>query len=160
MKRFFLKMIFLLGSVIVLFSCRPDNIDDVYPVIDMTAPNSFPQNCDTIYRGETFTFVAEFSDNQELGAFSIDIHNNFDHHSHSTEVSNCDMDAVKEPTDDVFLYINSWEIPEGSQKYQANISIPVPEAADTGDYHFFIALTDREGWQSVRGISIKITDRP
>ncbi len=160
MNRLFLRVILLSVFVIALVACNSDDIDDVYPVIDMTSASSFPQNCDTIYTGETFTFVAQFSDNRELGAFSIDIHHNFDHHSHSTEVSNCEMGDVKEPTDDVFLYIQTWDIPEGSKNHQANIDISVPEGVDTGDYHFFIALTDREGWQTVRGISIKIEDRP
>lgn len=160
MNRLFLRVILLSVFVIALVACNSDDIDDVYPVIDMTSASSFPQNCDTIYTGETFTFVAQFSDNRELGAFSIDIHHNFDHHSHSTEVSNCEMGDVKEPTDDVFLYIQTWDIPEDSKNHQANIDISVPEGVDAGDYHFFIALTDREGWQTVRGISIKIGDRP
>nr|WP_229206214.1 DUF4625 domain-containing protein [Dyadobacter fermentans] len=38
----------------------------------------------------------------------------------------------------------------------ANQQIDVPADIDPGDYHFMIRLTDKEGWQTIRGISIKI----
>jgi hypothetical protein len=27
---------------------------------------------------------------------------------------------------------------------------------DPGDYHFFISLTDREGWSAQKGLNIKV----
>ncbi len=144
-----------------LISCTNEDLDDEYPVIDALYEQTFPQNCDTIYRGESFQFQARFTDNKELGAYNIDIHNNFDHHSHSTEVSECTLDPEKTPTDDVFLFISdNLEIPEGLTSYVATYEIEVPENVDTGDYHFFLTLTDRRGWETRRGLSIKIVDRP
>jgi hypothetical protein len=34
----------------------------------------------------------------------------------------------------------------------------VPEDVDTGDYHFLIKVTDKEGWQAIRGLSIDIIE--
>lgn len=143
----------------LLWGCSKSEIDDVPPVIIMNDPLHFPQVCDTVYIGETFTFRSTFTDNKELGAYSIDIHHNFDHHSHSTEAEECELDPPKTPTENVFLFIQSYTIPDELKTYEAEASIEIPADADTGDYHFFLALTDKEGWQSIRGVGIKVLER-
>jgi hypothetical protein len=166
-----MKILKLLSIIIVLSfflgSCeKEEEIDTEKPVIDLSIQNAFPVNCDTLYFGESFDFKALFSDNVELGsikAFSIDIHNNFDHHSHSTEVIECNLDPVKEPVNP-YLFIESFDIPSGLSEYNPNLSITLPSgngngAYDDGDYHFFISLTDKEGWSTQKGLSIKILHR-
>ncbi len=138
-------------------SCDKEERDTELPEIFMGGEEHFPHNCDTIYLGESFTFRALFTDNFELGSYSIDIHHNFDHHSHSTDVAECPMDAGK-AADDPFLFIRQFEIPAGLREYNASQVIEVPEGVDTGDYHLMVRLTDRTGWQAIRGISIKIID--
>jgi hypothetical protein len=154
--------------LLALFSSceKEDEIDKVKPVIDLSIQDAFPVNCDTLYFGESFVFKALFSDNAELGstsAFSIDIHNNFDHHSHSTEVIECKLDPKKNPVNP-FLFIEDFDIPEGVKEYETNLSISIPSGNengdyDEGDYHFFISLTDKEGWSAQKGLSIKILHR-
>ena len=141
--------------MLFLITCKQEEIDDQKPEIDMSREDAFPVNCDTVYSGETFAFKAIFTDNHQLGSFSIDIHHNFDHHSHSTEVEECQLSPVKEPVNP-FVFIKQYEIPEGKNYYQASAEISVPEGVDEGDYHFFISLTDREGWRAEKGLSIKI----
>jgi hypothetical protein len=153
------KTISLVFIALVLFTtCKKSEIDDQKPEIDMSIAGAFPANCDTLYLGETFTFKAMFTDNAQLGSYSIDIHNNFDHHSHSTEVSECNLSPIKQPVNP-FLFIHEYDIPEGNIKHEANISITIPEGYDEGDYHFFISLTDHSGWSAQKGISIKIIRR-
>ncbi|WP_025762367.1 DUF4625 domain-containing protein [Dyadobacter tibetensis] len=132
----------------------PD-IDTVYPVIETDGTNSFPVQCSRVKRGEPFVFKATFSDNRQLGAFSLDIHHNFDHHTHSTEVSNCQTDKVKVPKNP-FLFIKSFDIPANLTRFEASQQIDIPADIDPGDYHFLIRLTDQEGWQTIKGISFKI----
>ncbi|TVQ91188.1 MAG: DUF4625 domain-containing protein [Bacteroidetes bacterium] len=151
--------IVVLSLLLSLLSCSKTEIDDEPPVILMTEMHHFPQPCDTVYVGETFTFRATFTDNKELGAYSIDIHHNFDHHSHSTETEECELDPPKTPTENVFLFIQSYTIPDGLKTYDAEVDIEIPEGVDTGDYHFFLALTDKEGWQTIRGVGIKVLKR-
>ncbi len=154
----YLNILFTASLFVVFVSCSRTDIDDIYPVIDITDAGSFPQNCDTLFVGETFVFRAVFSDNRELGAFSLDIHHNFDQHAHSTESISCPMDAKKVPSANAFLFVGTYNIPPGTRVYHAEVPITIPQNADTGDYHLFIALTDREGWQTVKGLSIKIMD--
>lgn len=149
--------------VIALSTSCEKEIDKELPVIDLGIQDAFPVNCDTLYFGESFELKVLFSDNAELGSFSIDIHNNFDHHSHSTEVSECHLGPVKEPVNP-FKLIEEYEIPAGQTEYETDLSISVPSGNETGpydegDYHFFISLTDAEGWSSQKGLSIKILER-
>ena len=150
-------LILLTGSFLLLFGmcAKEDNKDTEYPVIDLSSHGAYPHNCDSISRGETFTTIAFFSDNEELGAYSIDIHQNFDHHTHSADIDECNLGAVKEPVNP-FQYIQSFEIPLGSKEYTMSQDIYVPQDADPGDYHYMIRLTDKAGWQTVYGIAIKI----
>src|SRR5215217_1937642 len=118
MRRFILKnnmkqlRQFILLSVIALAAgaCDKDEraIDTDYPVIEVQAPGTFPVQCSTLKRGESFNFKAAFSDNIALGSYSLDIHHNFDHHPHSTEVSDCETDPVKKPVNP-FVLIKSFD---------------------------------------------------
>jgi hypothetical protein len=139
-------------------ACSKEDMDTELPQIIMTSANHFPNNCDTLYIGESFTFRARFTDNQELGSYSIDIHHNFDHHSHSTDISDCPMDPVK-AAENPFLFIRQFDISPGLSEYDASQPIQVPAGVDPGDYHLMVRVTDRTGWQAIRGISIKVVER-
>ena len=163
MKNF--KIFSIIVSLALLFSACDDDeaIDTEKPEIDISFADAFPVNCDTLYFGETFELRMLFSDNVELGAFSIDIHNNFDHHSHSTEVTECDLDEVKDAVNP-YVFINDYSIDDGLAEYETNLAITLPDSDDeglydAGDYHFFISITDKEGWSTQTGLSIKILHR-
>lgn len=161
--------IILFGLLITLFnSCETDTIeiDKQKPNIDLGIQGAFPLNCDTVYFGETFNFKVLFTDNTELGskkAFSIDIHNNFDHHSHSTEVTECTFGPIKVPINP-FVFIQDYDIPSGLKQFETNTLITIPLGNtkgefEEGDYHFFVSLTDKSGWSAQKGLSIKIVRR-
>ena len=155
---YYLFIVFL----IVIISCDKD-IDTEKPKIENSFLDAFPKNCDTLYFGESFDLTILLTDNRELGSFSIGIHNNFDHHSHSTEVTECSLDPIKDPVNP-FVFIENYNIPVGQSDYQTNMSISIPSANvngvyDEGDYHLFISLTDKEGWSAQMGLSIKMLHR-
>jgi hypothetical protein len=165
-----LKIINLLLCFAIFLSCQKEKeIDTDKPSIDLTIADGFPVNCDTLYFGESFDLKALFKDNVELGstqAFSIDIHNNFRHHSHSTEVTECTLNPKKDENEytNPFTFINSYDIPKGKKEYETDLSIFIPSDDgdgnfDEGDYHFFISLTDKEGWSAQKGLSIKMLHR-
>ncbi|MBN7811830.1 DUF4625 domain-containing protein [Algoriphagus sp. H41] len=149
---------YLIASLAALLfsSCGKDEkpIDMEYPEIVVTA-DSFPLQCSVLQRGTTLQFKALFRDNAELGGFSLDIHHNFDHHTHSTEVNSCVEDPVKSPVKPMLL-IQTFPIPDGLTEYEGTAEIEIPADIDPGDYHFMIRLTDDEGWQTLQGLSIKI----
>jgi len=144
--------------LMVISACKKEDqsgIDTEYPVIDVTSSDAFPKQCSTIKRGETFIFRAQLNDNVELGSVSVDIHHNFDHHTHSTELESCTLDPSKAPVKP-FLLIRSYPIPQNLKAYTVEQEISIPSDIDPGDYHFMIRLTDKEGWQAIKGLSVKV----
>ncbi|MBD1432994.1 DUF4625 domain-containing protein [Sphingobacterium sp. DN00404] len=158
------KKLRLIGTVAaamcILWSCKKDNdettVDNHAPVIDLTG-DAFPVQCSTLKRGGSFIFKTKFSDNVELGTYSIDIHHNFDHHTHSTEFEECELQPKKEPVKP-FLFIKSYDIPSGQKNYEAVQQIEVPADIDPGDYHFMISISDHVGWSTIKGLSIQIVE--
>lgn len=158
-KLFIFKYHLLFLSFLAVGSCEKGEKDLEKPVIDFSYTSFFPKNCDTLYAGETFHFKALFRDNYGLGSFSINIHNNFDHHSHSTDVESCPQDPFKTP-ENPFSFLGNYDIPNGLKQFEATIAITIPGNVDTGDYHLFISLTDITGWRAEKGMSIKILGSP
>lgn len=158
-KVFLLVLLFTLSFT----ACEKisDDYDDESPVIDMTSSDASPQNCITIFRGETLEFNAVFKDNIELGSFSIEMHHNFDHHTHSTDAGHCEEEGEEEEKTPVspFRWIENYTIPSGLKSYTATVSIPIPQGVDSGLYHFMVRLTDAAGWQTFKGISVKIAEK-
>ena len=154
-------LLIMLGTFI---SCeRDEDIDKEKPTVDISYTGAFPTQCDTLYFGQDFYLRIQLRDNVELGSFSIDIHHNFDGHSHSSEVLECTKDPVKDPVNP-FILIEDFDIPVGLKVYETDLALPVAldnnaGPFDEGDYHFFISLTDKEGWSAQRGLSIKMLYR-
>lgn len=90
--------------------------------------------------------VADTGVSQELGNFNIEIHINFDHHTHSTSATECTLGPKKSPINP-WVFNQSQKIPAGKKSFETKLDITIPEEIDTGDYHFMIRLTDKAGWQ-------------
>jgi hypothetical protein len=161
-----LKIVVFALLALFTVTCGKEDIDDTKPEIRIDFTGAFPINCDTLYFGEPFTVVMLCADNVELGstrAFNIDIHHNFDHHSHSTEVTECNLNEKKDPVNP-YIFIQTYNLPEGVAEYQTSVELTIPDsdskgAYDEGDYHFFVSVTDKEGWSVQMGLSIKLLRR-
>ncbi len=153
----------LLVVVLLVSACRREGIDKEKPQINNSFSTAFPVNCDTLYFGDTVRVKLRFTDNAELGTYSIDIHNNFDHHSHSTEFSDCNPDPDKTPIHP-YTFIDDYALSPGLKEFETELSLTIPDSHsngqyDEGDYHFSVSLTDKEGWSAQKGISIKLLYR-
>lgn len=129
---------YALVALVFIFSISCDSSDETdteKPVIDLSMTDAFPTSCATIYFDEPFNFKAYFSDNFALGSFSIDIHNNFDHHSHSTEEDDCTLDDQKEATNPYVF--NDYEIPENLSSYEANLTIIIHFYGNIYRFHIY-----------------------
>ena len=147
-------------AAIPLTQCSESKETDTEkPVINMDQEDAFPKPCDTIFAGRSFTFKAVFSDNVELGSYNIELHNNFDHHTHGSHTETCTLDPDKNPVNP-FYFNQNYEIVSGSKTYNAETTVAVPDDIDSGDYHFMVKLTDKEGWQSWSSVSVKIEPAP
>ena len=131
--------------------------DKVPPEIIPSGDDASPRNCQVFERGGTLPFAYAFGDNVELGSFNLEIHNNFDHHTHSTEAGECRQDPVKEPVHP-WIFNQDYPIPANLDYYESEIDIPIPSDIDPGEYHFMIRVTDASGWQQLRSVSIRIAE--
>lgn len=128
-----------------------------YPEISEQGITANPIDCQVYHRGETILFSYVFTDNDELGKYNIEVHHNFDHHTHSTSATTCSMDDVKE-AQNPWVFNQDFNIPDGQKSFSAREDIKIPTNIDTGDYHFMIRLTDKAGWQQIKSVAIKIVE--
>jgi len=156
------KTIFFSILSLLLWSCKKTDseTDTQKPVISIAFAEANPIQCDTAYFGDTLWIHLDFGDNVELGSYNIDMHHNFDHHSHSTQVQSCELAPIKNAVNPL-VYISSFSIPNGLKQYRTHQAIVIPSQKngvpyDEGDYHFFVSLTDAEGWSAQLGLSIKL----
>lgn len=155
-----LKHFCFLSFLILLFSCTSDDSidkDEEKPTISVNYDNGFPQGCAQLTKGETYSFRATVTDNKELASYSLDIHHNFDHHTHDDQVTECDLGDIKSPVNP-FLFMENYSIEGELTSYEINISLTIPDDIDAGDYHCAYSVTDETGWQSRTSIDIKIVE--
>lgn len=143
----------------VLCACNSSENDALkdmtYPVISGEGVEASPLECQIYYRGDTIPFTYLLTDDTELGAYNIEIHHNFDHHTHSTSATECPMDDSKQ-AQHAWIFNQDYTIPPSQSSYIAHLDIPIPEDIDSGDYHFMLRVTDRAGWQQLHSVAIKI----
>lgn len=143
---------------LLLAACDKDEDDkDLQKPVIETGNDAMPLNCQAYLKGEEIPFRYTFTDNLGLGSYNIEIHHNFDHHTHSTDAGDCPLDDKKSPVKP-WVYNQDFPIPENSLRFDAHVNIPVPSDIDPGDYHFMIRVTDRSGWQELKAVSIKISE--
>jgi hypothetical protein len=157
MKKSILSVILLCALSACSSSDDVEKKDMTYPEITDKGIVAAPINCEVYKRGEVIPFNYLFTDDTELGSYNIEIHNNFDHHTHSTSSVECPMDAKKEPVKP-WVYNQDFQIAAGQRSYNARHDIAIPADVDPGDYHFMIRLTDRAGWQQLHAVAIKISE--
>jgi len=158
--KFNLFAILFFGLLIISTSCSDDDNDEKdteKPTITINYNGGFPLACEQLERGQTYTFKAKVTDNFALAAYSIDIHNNFDHHTHDDQEGDCDHHADKNAVNPL-LILNNYTISEDLKSYEISVDINIPNGIDTGDYHCQFSVTDQTGWQSQTSVDIKIIE--
>ncbi|WP_028911188.1 DUF4625 domain-containing protein [Prevotella sp. MA2016] len=157
MKKSFSSIIILLCALSACSSSDADDARDMnQPIISEEGIIANPVECQQYHPGDVIPVQYVFTDDVELGQYNIEIHNNFDHHTHSGSAVDCELDMKKEAGDKAWIFNQDFTIPAGQRTYTTHIDIPIPSDAETGDYHFMIRLTDRAGWQQLKAIAIKI----
>lgn len=133
-----------------------DERDMTQPVISEQGIVAAPLECDVYSPGDVIPFNYVFTDNVELGNYNIEIHNNFDHHTHSGSAVTCELEPKKEAGAKAWVFNQDYAIPVDQRTFTARVDIPIPADVETGDYHFMIRLTDRAGWQQLKAVAVKV----
>ncbi len=162
-KHLFLGIIIAL--TVILISCENQVKDTTPPII--SEAEFLPADCDIYYVGETLLVHFVCSDDSELGNYNIEIHSNFDHHTHGTSGVDCDEETDEEQhhedeehnhedVEGAWVYNQDFTISSGQTSAVIDLAIPIPDDAVEGDYHFMLRLTDRAGWQSIKAVAIHL----
>lgn len=142
----------LLFAVTVLFtSCSDDDtvIDTQKPAITIVEPHAE----DAFAPGTELHFEAVFTDNVELSSYKIEIHDDFDEHTHATNKSSQDLNP--------WSYEETFTIPAGRTSFEAVQHIDIPAEKNgmpisEGVYHVGIFVTDKAGNQQEAFLEIHI----
>jgi hypothetical protein len=111
------------------------NGDTTKPVISLIEP----ENGDTLRIGATVHLEMDLSDNEMLRSYKVNIHSNFDSHTHAHAFSRAGEDAGVP-----FDYARSWDV-SGRNEHVHQHDIEIPANATPGAYHFMVYCTDAAG---------------
>ena len=129
MKFHFLKL--AIPAVLFFAGCsEDDDVDNQAPTISNVSLNGMTENI-IIAAGTEIEFDAHFEDNVQLGQYRLNIHDNFDGHSHGRVLASN------------FSYSKTQDLEGTSQTVHEHI--PVPADATPGSYHFSILYFDADG---------------
>jgi len=158
----------LLSSLLIItLACSDEETYDVEQpkIIELTSPAP----CESFAFGDTIFLKAKLSDNENLNGFKLNLHHNFDHHTHGNHKEVCQLNprlSSKEiAATNPFLKDWSATLPNASQvsvdtffvlpKLNAENNLPFTG----GDYHAILYVTDDGGNQSFSSVSIELTEK-
>ncbi|MCC8198575.1 MAG: DUF4625 domain-containing protein [Tannerellaceae bacterium] len=130
------------------FTSCDDDGDTTKPTINLISPaeGAFLE----IGKESGVHFEAEFSDDEMLGSYKIDIHNNFDDHGHETK---------SESTETVnFSFSREWDLSGLKNTTEHHHDIVIPANATPGNYHIIVYCIDAAGNQSYVAHNIVLTN--
>ncbi|MBN1989963.1 MAG: DUF4625 domain-containing protein [Bacteroidales bacterium] len=147
-KRFAILTVALFATA--LFSACEKDGDTQKPTITIIEPTSGT----ALIAGDEIHFEADFSDNQELKSYKIDIHSAEDGHTHTKSIAAEDHAS--------WALQKSWSFEAGQKNahiHHHEIVIPTTidgVAIETGRYHLLVYCTDKDGNESWKAVSITI----
>ncbi|MTG96776.1 DUF4625 domain-containing protein [Myroides sp. BIT-d1] len=157
---------FVLSSAF-LTSCTAgdDNVDTEPPVVILNAPAEGAK----LEAGKDIHFDMDLSDNEALGSYNVDIHNNFDghnhgggNHTHSLTVLHDDHDHDHDEENEgrtPFRFNRTWDDIYGKKNdHIHHHEIVIDKDAKRGKYHFVVKVVDKAGNQSMVFRNIEIVD--
>ena len=126
----------------LLAACSKDeNGKDLDKPVIETDSEALPQNCQVYVKGEEIPFIYTFTDNMGLGSYNIEIHHNFDHHTHSTDAGDCPLEEKKKPVKP-WVYNQDFQIPESAYSYSGRCWYGGLSFYDPGDRQGRLATTE------------------
>ena len=129
-----LGLFFLAGvAAFSLSSCSKDSADKAKPLIEVLAPLS-PNGEIEAYAGQPLPISIKFVDNVDLKEYKLDIHDDFDGHTHGR--------VSYEP----WSYLEIDALAGNLKTLTKDIQIPTTAAA--GKYHLIINCVDKAGNQA------------
>jgi hypothetical protein len=125
------RLLILSVTSLVFFSCK--KADSELPEIKDVKVNNSIETLD-FSPGESVVVTGLITDNEELSQFKIDVHHDFDGHSHKELTVRYSKIVIKDIS---------------GTTHQLNETFALPADASSGVYHGTITAVDKEGNQSM-----------
>lgn len=93
-----------------------------------------------IKTGSLLHLDMDLSDDVMVASYKVDIHNNFDGHTHTSASTKADGDSI------TFTYNQSFDVNQKNHHVHDHIEIPI--LARQGKYHVVVYCTDTSGNES------------
>ena len=128
------KLLFVFAAV-TLVACGKDD-DEAPEVTDNVKPviAEFGADHTTVTAGGEIHLDIKFTDNEALNQAKIEIHENFDGHSHKRVAAPFEWEKILDLA--------------GQKSYTDHMDIDVPADASSGSYHVTCLVTDKSGNES------------
>ncbi len=141
-----------------LVSCN-DKGDTTQPLIELVNP----AEGSAFARGSEMCVFMHLSDDTALESFKINIHNNFNGHSHGSKAEDHDHEDFNHDTANAFKYNETSETLDGYSisglvNTSPDVDIEIPVDASYGDYHIMVYCYDAAGNESYVARSFQITE--
>lgn len=135
--RIYLSIIGLMAFSFLFVSCsKDDEGDTVKPVINLLEPEEGVVL--KIGDANGVHFEMDIADNEAIASYKINIHNNFDGHSHTR--------ASEGGTTKPFAFERTYTDKAGQKQARVhNHDIKIPADATPGNYHLMVYCLDRSG---------------
>ncbi len=143
MKRTIFASITLLSCLALataFTACKKEPTDTTKPVIDLIAPEDHSMYLTGDENGVHFEM--NLSDNDLVKSYKIDVHNNFDGHSHARDLRLGD-DKTKP-----FSFNKEYTVNQRNAHIHHH-DIKIPADATPGEYHLLVYCVDRSGNESM-----------
>ena len=142
MKNLSIKLIALF-TLTFFASCSNDDDE----ILDSEKPEitiNDPVENEVFQVGGELHFDIDLSDNDALASYKVDIHNNFDGHTHSGVLNNT-VGTKQASTISPWAYNQSFQIEGTPKTYHAHEHIEIPDNIAEGPYHLGITVIDVSG---------------
>ncbi len=136
-KFYFSAACLLAASSLLFMSCEKDDKTDVTkPVIKLNAP----KEGEALKIGDEHGvhFDMDLSDDVMLKSYQIDVHNNFDNHSHTKS----------DDGTEAFAFKRSYDVSGKKETHIHHHDIKIPANATPGKYHLMVHCLDAAGNES------------
>lgn len=141
------NLLYIIPMLLLFITSCSDDDDNILDTEKPTVTINEPEEGEVFEVGGELHFDILLSDNQMLASYKVDIHNNFDGHTHSGIIK-ADNNLTRQQTDVApWSYNETFEIEGNQTTFEAHEHIAIPDNVAEGNYHLGITVIDAAGNQ-------------
>lgn len=146
---FYLSIVSMLAVSALFVSCSDDeNSDTTKPVINLIEPEEGAM----LKPGSILHLDMDLEDNVMLGSYKVEIHNNFNGHTHTKAEAKDTGETVP------FAFNKSWDVSSLKNTHIHLHEIEIPANAKEGNYHLLVNCTDAADSESYNARNIVLDE--